>query len=262
MVETTLSYMAAMAEKPFYYYGPPPPGVNWRNNRGDPRQVAVEDARRLEPPASLDREGFELVQHRSAVPDLRDESAIRQRYYPEVAELVAKASGAGRVLAFDHNLRSGAERRAGGVQGPVRYVHNDYTEGSGPQRVRDLMGGEAESLLRRRFAVINVWKPIGGPVREAPLAVLDARSIRPGDLVPTDLHYPDRSGEVYSLTWSQEHRWFFYPEMRPDEVLLIKCYDSDRERARFTAHTAFDDPGTPADAPARESVEVRTLAFF
>jgi hypothetical protein len=145
----------------------------------------------------------------------------------------------------------------------VRFVHNDYTERSGPQRVRDLLSEEeAEARLRSRFAVINVWKPIRGPVLQAPLAVCDARSLRPEDLVPTDLKYRDRTGEVYSITFSPDHRWFYFSQMRAEEAMLIKCFDSDGGRARFSAHTAFDDPTSPAEAPARESIEVRTLAFF
>jgi hypothetical protein len=128
--------------------------------------------------------------------------------------------------------------------------------------VRDLAGAEAEALLGRRFAVINVWKPIRGPVETAPLAVCDARSIRLEDLVPTDLLYPDRTGEVYSLTFHPGHRWFYFPRMRSDEVMMLKCYDSDRSLARFTAHSSFDDPTSPPDAPPRQSIEVRTLAFF
>ena len=124
------------------------------------------------------------------------------------------------------------------------------------------MGGEAESLLARRFAVIKVWKPICGPVETAPLAVCDARTIQPQDLVATDLIYQDRVGEVYSLAFDPGHRWFYFPRMRADEAMLLKCYDSDRSRARFTAHSAFDDPTSPADAAPRESIEVRTLAFF
>jgi hypothetical protein len=141
-------------------------------------------------------------------------------------------------------------------------VHNDYTERSGPQRVRDLLGDEAEALLRHRVAVVNVWKPIRGPVQSTPLAVCDARTIGPDDFVLTDLRYADRTGEIQSLHWNPTHRWFYYPAQEADEALLLKCYDSDRHVARFTAHSAFDDPTSPPDAPARESIEVRTLAFF
>src|SRR4029077_4965480 len=137
-----------------------------------------------------------------------------------------------------------------------------YTERSAPQRVRDLLGADAVALLRARFAVINVWKPLRRPVEGAPLAVCDARTIAPADLVETDLRYRDRTGEVYSLRFSPAHRWFYYAGMRTDEALLLKCFDSDPTRARFTAHSAFDDPTSRPGARPRESIEVRTLALF
>ena len=264
MPDVTLNYMADMSERPVYYFYPPPPGTPWRNTRGDRHTMAVHDARQLAPAPSLDREGFALAGLETAARDLYDPNAVRDVYYPEVEHLVRDLTGATRVVAFDHNLRSAAREGRGddGIQGPVRYAHNDYTERSGPQRVRDLLATEAESLLRGRVAVINVWKPIRGPVQTAPLAVCDARTIRPGDLVPTDLKYRDRTGEVYSMRFNPAHRWFYFPAMQADEAMLLKCFDSDAGRARFTAHSAFDDPNAPADAPPRESIEVRTLAFF
>jgi len=264
MVEATLNYLADMPERPVYYFYPPPAGVPWRNTKGDRRRVAIDDARQLAPAPSLDREGFALAHLETAAIDLFDAAVVQTVYYREVERLVRDATDASRVVAFDYNLRRGTltGRGENGVQGPVRFAHNDYTERSGPQRVHDLLGDEAERLLRGRVAVINVWKPIRGPVQEAPLAVCDARSIQPNDLVPTDLNYRDRTGEVYSLRFNPAHRWYYFSHMRADEAMLLKCFDSDRARARFTAHTAFDDPTSSADAAPRESIEVRTLAFF
>jgi hypothetical protein len=264
MIEATLNYLADMAERPGYYLYEPPPGTPWRNTKGDRRRMPVCDARDLVPAPTLDSEGFALRRLQTAVENLYDAPAVRDRYYAEVEQLVRDVTGAPRVLAFDHNLRCAtvAGRSVDGVQGPVRYAHNDYTERSGPQRVRDLLAGEAEALLRHRVAVINVWKPIRGPVQGAPLAVCDARTIRPGDLVPTDLRYEGRTGEVYSLRFNPAHRWFYFSDMQADEAMLLKCFDSDKRLARFTAHSAFDDPTARPDAPPRESIEVRTLAFF
>jgi len=265
MVEATLSYLAPMMEKPAYYMYPPPEGEAWRNTVGDRRMVAIADGRAIAPQPSLEVDGVELVRHETAVDDLFDGDAVRSAYYPEMERLVAAVTGAAHVLAFDHNVRSGPMAEAGerDAQAPVRFVHNDYTEDSGPQRVRDLLeSAEAEERLRHRVAVINVWKPMRGPVLELPLAVCDARTIELDDFVPTDLRYRDRIGEIYGMRWRAEHRWIYFPRMRADEAMLLKCYDSDTSGSRFTAHTAFDDPATPAGAPARESIEVRTLAFF
>jgi len=264
MVEASLNYLAPMSERPRYYLSKPPEGQPWRNTRGDRRSVSIADARELSEAPNLDREGFTLVSHETQVGELFDAELVRAQFYPEVEQLVAKTVGAARVVAFDHNVRSGekAARGEAGAQTPVKFAHNDYTLDSAPQRVRDLLGEEAPALLVHRFSVINFWKPIRGPVQESPLAFCDARTIDADELAKTDLVYADRVGEVYSLTFSERHRWYYYSAMQANEVLLLKCYDSDPRFARFTAHSAFDDPTSAGDAPSRESIEVRTLAFY
>ncbi len=182
-----------------------------------------------------------------------------------MAELLKAATGAFRVHTFDHNQRHGAkdEYDSQGVSQPVRFAHNDYTLISGPQRVRDLLPDEADDLLHYRFAVINVWRSIGPPIESTPLGVCDAASIKQEDFVATDLKYSDRTGEIYSIKHSDAHRWYYFPKMHRDEAMLLKCFDSSEDgRARFTAHSAFDNPGAPANAPPRESIEVRNLVFF
>jgi hypothetical protein len=170
------------------------------------------------------------------------------------------------VFIFDHTVRRrvrGADDRAPGLpRQPATRVHVDHTEKSGPQRVRDFMGDAAEALLQGRVQVINLWRPIRGPLRDAPLAVCDARSVAPNDLVPADLVYRHRVGETYAVTFNPSHRWFYVPDMQPDEALLLKCFDSAKDgRARFAPHTAFEDPTAPADILPRESIELRTLVF-
>ena len=226
--------------------------------------MVIRNGRPLREEFALDVTGFEFVDHDTKVADFYDIEQIKSVYYPEIEALIKARTGAKRVVVFDHTLRSGDEdtRSEKKVREPVLSVHNDYTEWSGPQRVRDLLPDDADALLKRRFAVINVWKPIIGPVEQTPLAFCDAGSIAPKDMLPTDLVYEDRTGEIYSFRWNPEHRWFYYSQMRADEALLLKCYDSDPSRARFTAHTAIDDPTSPENAAPRESIEVRTLAFF
>jgi hypothetical protein len=264
-VEAELHYLGHMTERPRNYTFDPPPGVPRSNVVRETHVVPIHDMRGVEAEISLDREGFELVGHRSAVRDFYDEAQLRDVYYPEAERLIAEATGASRVFIFDHTLRRrvvGADDRAAGVpRQPATRVHVDHTAKSGPQRVRDLLGDEAEELLKGRVQIINLWRPIRGPLRDAPLAVCDARSVAAEDLVPSDLVYRDRVGETYAVKYNPHHRWFYVPEMQPDEALLLKCFDSETDgRARFMPHTAFDDPTVRAVLP-RESIELRTLVF-
>jgi len=265
-VTGALNYMKPMAKRPVNYTYQPPEGTPWRSAENESRALPIRNGRLLAGRLSLDREGFELVQHASAVKDFYDSEELRSVYYPESERLVRAATGAARVLAFDHNIRSGSPqwREKHTLREPVTRVHNDYTIKSGPQRVRDLLPpDEAEELLRHRFAIVNLWRPIRAPLQDRPLAVCDAQSMRQEEFVGTDLVYRDRTGETYSVTWSPQHRWYYFPDMQRHEALLLKCYDSATDgRARFTAHSAFDDPTTPADALPRESIELRTLVFF
>ena len=229
------------------------------------RQMAIRDGRPLAGEFDLDVTGFEFVEHRTQVRDFFDKDELKRVYYPEVEALIKRVSGASRVVVFDHTLRSGdeAEREARLVREPVLNVHNDYTEWSGPQRVRDVLPDEAERLLLKRFAIIQVWRAINKPIQSNPLAIADARSLAPRDLIRAERRYPNRVGETYRVAYSPEHRWFYFPLMRRDEALVFKVFESAKEgRARFTAHSSFVDPTTPAGAPPRQSIEARTLAFF
>ncbi|MBX6324296.1 MAG: methyltransferase [Rhodospirillaceae bacterium] len=268
-VTATLNYLAPMSAKPpVVYTFEPPPGVPWRTAELEPRTVAVRDARPAAARLSLDAQGFAFLHAPTAAGDLYDDAVVRSVYLPETERLVRAVTGAARVVAFDYNRRSAPRAAAGegGVKEPVKRVHNDFTAASGRERARaelEARGEDPAALLCGRFAIVNLWRPIRGPVEESPLAVCDAGTIEPGDLVATSLVYRDRVGEVYSVTFSPRHRWFFFPRMERDEVLLIKCCDSAEDgTARFTAHTAFDDPGSPPDATPRESIEVRTLVLF
>ena len=266
-VDAVLNYLVPMNEKPRNYAYDPPPGVPQTNTRWEPHEMPIHDIRAVAGDFSLDGAGLSLVEQESAVRDFYDEDELRRVYYPEAERLVAAATGAGRVVVFDHTIRRRiagvADRTTGAPRQPVPRVHNDFTEKSGPQRVRDLMGGEAEGLLRRRFAFINVWRPIRGPLRDAPLAVCDAGTAAPRDFVASDLIYRDRTGETYAVTHDPRHRWYYVSAMERHEALLLKCFDSARDgTARFAPHTAFEHPTAPADRLPRESIELRTIAFF
>jgi hypothetical protein len=266
-VEAALSYLESMSDKPRSLEYEPPPGVPRTTAVHRDHAVTIRDVRPLASALSLEHQGFQLITAASSVGDFYDRAAVQTRYYAETVSLLEQVTGASRVVVFDHTIRrriAGATDRTAGIpRQPVPRVHNDYTEKSGPQRVHDLLGAEASDLLRRRFSVVNVWRPIRGPIQDAPLAVADARSIDSSDLVATDLVYPDRTGEIYYVKFNPAHRWFYASAMRQSEVMLIKCFDSAEDgRARFAPHSAFVDPTTPAEAPPRESIELRTLVFY
>ena len=260
-------YLARTPEKPYVYTYDPPDGLPKSNIVPEAHTIPIFDMRPIADGLSLDVQGFVLVDAPTGVADFYNDSELKATYYREAEALVKQATGASRVVVFDHTIRRrehGVEDRSPGTpRQPVTRIHGDYTEVSGPQRVRDLMGGEAEELLKRRFAIVNVWRPIRGPLYDAPLAVCDAASLAAGDLVPQDLIYRDRKGEIYGLTYNPAHRWYYAPAMQADEVLLLKCFDSLKDgRARFMPHTSFADPNAPANLLPRESIELRTLVFF
>src|SRR5262249_19177072 len=175
-------------------------------------------------------------------------------YYAEMEALIKAESGAKRVVVFDHTLRTADDelREKQQIREVVRRVHNDYTEWSGPQRVRDILPNEADELLRGRFAIIQVWRPIRLPVESFPLAIADARSLSPDNLVISERRYPNRVGQTYAITYNPEHVWYWFPLMRRDEAIVFKVYDSLKDgRARWTAHTAFEDPTSPPNARPR-----------
>jgi len=231
--------------------------------------VLISDMRQIAQTLSVDKEGFELLRHTTAVDDLHDDDAIKTVYYPEIEALLCRKFGADKVIVFDVTRRSdGVEgaKNPDGLRGPATRVHVDYTVKSGPQRVKDVLGEDEAARLTAAGAQIieiNVWRPIRGPVERSPLALADASSVQQEDLIATDQVFPDRVGEIYNLAYAPSQRWYYAPQMTEDEVLLIKSWDSlEDDRARFTPHGAFNLPETREDAPPRESIEVRTLVII
>jgi hypothetical protein len=213
----------------------------------------------------LERHGFRFVRHDTKVEEFYNDDQIRRVYYPEMEALIKAESGARRVVVFDHTLRTADDelRVSKGIREVVRRVHNDYTEWSAPQRVRDILPDEAQELLQRRFAIIQVWRPIRHPVETYPLAMADAQTLSPQDMVVSERRALGRIGQTYAIKYNPSHKWYWFPRMRRDEALVFKVFDSLKDgRARWTAHTAFADPTSPPHARPRESIEIRTLAFF
>jgi hypothetical protein len=265
-VEAELNYLAPTTGKQRTYAFDPPPGEPKSTALPEPHVVPIFNGRQSARSFSLDRGGFELVRHPTVVRDFYDDEEVKRVYYPLAEAFLRAALRADRVVIFDHTVRrrvAGApDIRGAGPRQPATRVHVDQTVTSGPNRVREHLPGEADELLKGRVQVINLWRPIRGPVRDTPLAICDGQTVAEGDLIASDLIYPNRRGETYSVKYNPSHRWFYFPDMTPDEAILLKCYDSATNGStRFAPHTAFVDPTTAADAPPRESIELRTLVF-
>lgn len=234
-----------------------------RNHSYVPQRMKIHNGRKHWNSFQLDRNGFEFVNHQTKVRDFYDDQELRDVYHPEMVELIKAHSGASRVFVFDHTVRSYEKGKEMRLRTPVHSVHNDYTEWSAPKRVRDFMGDEADALLARRFAIIQVWRPINTPIEEDPLAISDGATLDENDLLLAERRYPDRVGQTYRVAYSPKHTWYYLPRMQRDEAIMFKVYDSARDgRARYTAHTAFVDPAMPANPNRRESIEIRSFAFF
>ena len=262
-------------------------------------QRPVENIRGHETDFSTDTSGFAVYQQptKTDFGDFSDESAVRDSYYPEVEAIVRQnLQGVKKVVMFDHTIR---RNKKASPRAPVQQVHVDQTPSAAAARVRrHLPASEVDSLLKGRYQIINVWRPISNPASDFPLAVVDYRSTQPKDLVKVDLLYPSRDwskddddrgkevppdpssasstngyevkGETYGVAPNEGHRFYYMKDMRPDETMFIKCFDSWSEAlpggkkgiAAYAPHTAFVDPQTPGDAPGRESIEVRCLVFY
>ncbi|MCR9070293.1 MAG: methyltransferase [Alphaproteobacteria bacterium] len=267
-ITAPLGFTVPQKEKPVFHSAALTGGDPKIFFKVDQIPVDINDMRPIADRLDLDREGFELRTVPTDVDDLYDEDAVTTVYYAEIVDLVKRATGASQVAIFDHTRRSdgatGATNRDGN-RGPAARVHVDYTAASGPKRANDALGdGAVEDLLATggRILQVNVWRPIKGPVRRAPLALADAASIAPDALLATDQVFPDRIGEIYQLAHQPGQRWYWAPEMERDEVLLIKGWDTRDGVAKYTPHGAFQIPDQDPSAPPRESIEVRTFAVI
>jgi hypothetical protein len=264
-IEATLNYIVDDGSKVFTIVASPGGSDTRSGGKLDPRRVSIHNGRPHAGDFVLERHGFRFVRHDTKVKEFYDEDQIRSVYYPEMEALVRAESGAKRVVVFDHTLRTADNelRESKKIREVVRRVHNDYTEWSAPRRVRDILPDEAEELLQQRFAIIQVWRPIRYPVETYPLAMADAQTLLPQDMIVSERRAPGRIGQTYAIKYNPAHKWYWFPRMRREEALVFKVFDSVKDgRARWTAHTAFEDPTTPPQARPRESIEIRTMAFF
>lgn len=276
-IDATVSYLARSEEPLYnYYFMEPPPGKLPSNEVREPHRISITDMRDLPAAPSLDVEGFMLAPFETRARDIYDAAEREAVYDPEMIGLVKRVTGASEVRVFQPFLRGPeAQRRApGSISAPAGTTHVDYTLDTGPMWFDAILGEDADRFRGRRYAFINVWRPITGPLRDHPLAVCDARTVARDDLMTSlsfslvgadGLHSGDGELEesaIYSVAWNPRHRWFYARDMMPDEVLLLKNYDSRGDVARFVPHCAFSDPTAPPDVLPRASIEVRALTIW
>jgi len=262
-VTASLSFYKAPEDgTPPHNYVEPPPGVPQRNWSDNWKEVKLEDLRGQETKFTLDNNAFDTFQNIKSGLDragFEDDEAIKRVYYPEVEELLLRnVQGAQRVLLFDHTIR-----RPTGKRNAVQRVHIDQTPLSAAQRVKFHLPDEAEKLLQGRYRIINVWRPLNGPVMGNSLAVADSQAVRDEDLVPVEHRYPDRTGQTAAVAYNPGQKWYYWSGMTNEDRFLLKCFDSDENFGQWgrVPHTAFTDPRTPEGAVGRESIEVRALVF-
>ncbi|PNS15320.1 hypothetical protein CAC42_5491 [Sphaceloma murrayae] len=260
-VQTTLTFYSPPADgsAPFNYVEAPPPGQPQRNYTSSAQPVTVQDARGHEPSFSTDTHGFSFhtVPEPSRETSFTDDASIEHNYYPEVSALLTQKLAAARVVIFDHTIR-----RAGpdAKRAPVNRVHVDQTPKAARERVVRHLGPDADELLKGRYRIVNVWRPLNGPVVRNPLAVAASDSVPDEAVVPVEHRYPDRVGETAGIAYKGKQEWWYWSGMGNDERLFLQCFDS--EGGKRTAHTAFEDPRTAGEGwKGRESIEVRALVF-
>ena len=265
-VESTLSFIKPQDTKPVFYSTAITGGEAKLCFELEDHMVEVSDMRPMAERLSIDKEGFELLRHRTSVQDLYDDFFVKTDYYAEIEKILYDRFGDSKIAIFDVTRRSDAKNGAqnsDGFRGPAIRVHADYTVKSGPQRAKDVLGAEEFNRFISNGAQIlqiNLWRPIRGPVKRSPLAVADASSIAQEELVATDQIFSDRVGEIYQVAYGKNQRWYYASDMECDEVLLIKGWDSINDgRAIFTPHGAFRLPNASARIQPRESIEVRTF---
>jgi len=243
---------------PFNFVEKPPEGSPQRNFGAEEHDVTINDIRGREREFQMNVNGFGTISGiESQEKDFTDDESIKENYYPEVEKLLLdNVQGAQRVFIFDHTVRrSGPDAK----RAPVTRAHIDQTTKSAIMRVEYHMGDEAEELLKGRYRLINVWRPLNGPVVASPLAYADSRSVPDDDIVPVEHRYPHRTGYTAGVKYTDKGKWYYWSGMKNDERILLQCYDS-KDGAR-TPHTAFTDLRTQPGWPGRESIEVRTLVF-
>ena len=263
MINTKLNFVKKNNNvKPRVTYSGTNEGQSY-NEPSQMREVQIQDARSCSENFKLHNNGFEKVSNVLVNENFDDAAWIESVLYKDVENLVKEASGASHVFIFDYTIRRGVEDS---LRKPAQHVHVDYTHNTGPARAEQMIDAdELKQLKGKRFIQVNFWRSVKGPVEQMPLAFLDSRTLDEDDLTLAEIKFTDTGhlGEIYAVSQNEQQRWYYYPDMQENEALLIKGYDTDKTAiSKFTPHSAFIDPTSKPDAAPRQSIEIRTFAFF
>ncbi len=251
--------------EPEIYRYTPEPGIDIHHPELTSANVRIWNARTQEKPYEINSDGFQLFEFDTSFQSYMDKQLVESEFYREVETFIKTKLDAEQVIAFDANVRSREIiEKVPFENRPLVVVHGDYTEQSAPQRVLEVASDEIRlRFAGRRYALINLWKPIYNNVQESPLALCECQSVATRDYIRTVLRYPDRDGQFFMVRANPDHRWVYFPEMTEAECLLIRCFDSNKHcDSRFVIHTAFADPSSHPEARVRESIEIRTIVFY
>ena len=271
MIQANVEYLAQRSERPIYYASSA--GRDAAHEIDEQMRVVtvdVDNARNRPDNDNVDEfgmhaSGFELISFPTRVDNFLEPDQISSIYEAEIEAFLKSVTGCKRVAIFDHTVRASDPgiREVKNIREPAYLVHNDYTSNSGFVCLQENLGDEADELARNRFQILNIWRPLVDPVEDFPLALCDARSLKSEDLITTERRAPNHVGEIQLAVHDTGHRWFYYPEMRPPEVLLFKTFDSvDGGVTPCSIHSAIRIPDAPVDARPRESVESRVFVFY
>jgi hypothetical protein len=260
-IKTTIRYVVK-GEKTLFY----PADRDKSYWPADDHEMTLTDMRPLQQELTVDRNGFALLNHQTAVKNFFDPNEVQHVFAPEVIALAKKLNGAVHAIAFGPVARSD-DPAISQSRLPAFGAHVDYGRSTIEDQVRMAIGDkEADYWLQKRVVLMNFWRPIT-TVYRTPLTLCDASTVAPDDLYDSEirggLDDPNRPPLFgFNLSYNPKHRWYYVPQMRPDEVFAFKLYDSDPSRPQWTGHTAFTDPDSTDASPPRQSMEIRTVSFI
>ena len=274
LLEASIACLAGVETNPEILVFPKSSGKDTVRPRQKKHDVLLKDIRTDQHQINVDEYGFELIAHHTSVGDLFDNELVTKYYYPEMARFLKQRLGAKDVLVFDHNQRSKprADRGDTGMRYPVESAHVDYTHASGAKRAQDILEDTGNTqFAKNHLALINIWRPIIGPVEDMPLAVCSGKTVSDEDLIETSIkHFTEKNptsanhtGSIYSLKYNRRHEWYYVSRMMPSEVLLLKNWHSKLGTGVFNSpHTGFCNPRASSKCSPRESIEIRTLVIY